>query len=168
MISKANYGILNPSKKWTNKFVLTSMRLVFVCFLQEIEDSKKTFAPSKWQEVNKHRKFDDDFHIRNQLEFTCRIWDDSPISFKTMIFSLQSFWNWSAKPIPRNFCWVLLMQPEKNRYQTYLGIKYKVQKDNDYFLEKIVRILTQFQNWYMDFYTCKKNSKRNKGLIKCC
>ena len=36
------------------------------------------------------------------------------------------------------------MQPEKNRYQTYLGIKSKVQKDNDYFLEKIVRILTQF------------------------
>ena len=43
MISKANYGILNPSLKWTNKFVLTSMRLVFVCFLQEIEDTKKTF-----------------------------------------------------------------------------------------------------------------------------
>ena len=34
--SKANYGILNSSKK-------TTMQLVFVRFLEEIEDIKKTF-----------------------------------------------------------------------------------------------------------------------------
>ena len=43
IISKANYGILNSSKKRTNKFVFTTMRLVFVRFLEEIEDTKKTF-----------------------------------------------------------------------------------------------------------------------------
>ena len=43
IISKANYGILNSSKKRTNKVVFTTMRLVFVRFLEEIEDTKKTF-----------------------------------------------------------------------------------------------------------------------------
>ena len=43
IISKANYGILNSSKKQTNKFVFTTMRLVFVRFLEKIEDTKKTF-----------------------------------------------------------------------------------------------------------------------------
>ena len=34
---------VNSSKKRTNEFVLTSMQHVFVCFLEEIEDSTKTF-----------------------------------------------------------------------------------------------------------------------------
>ena len=43
LILKANYGILNSSKKRSNKFVFTTMRLVFVRFSEEIEDTKKTF-----------------------------------------------------------------------------------------------------------------------------
>ena len=31
------------SKKWTNEFDFTSIRLVLVRFLEEIEDAKKTF-----------------------------------------------------------------------------------------------------------------------------
>ena len=34
---------MNSSKKWTNEFVFTPMRHVFVHFLEEIEDTKKTF-----------------------------------------------------------------------------------------------------------------------------
>ena len=40
LISKANCQAVNSSK---NEFVFTSMRRVFVCFLEEIEDSKKAF-----------------------------------------------------------------------------------------------------------------------------
>ena len=43
LISKANYQALNSSKKRTNEFVFTTMRRVFVRFLEEIEDSKKAF-----------------------------------------------------------------------------------------------------------------------------
>ena len=43
LISKANCQALNSSKKQTNKFVFTSMRSVFVHFLEEIENSKKAF-----------------------------------------------------------------------------------------------------------------------------
>ena len=43
IISKANYGTLNSSKKWTKKFNFTTMILVFVRFLEEIEGIKKTF-----------------------------------------------------------------------------------------------------------------------------
>ena len=43
LISKANYQAMSSSKKRTNEFVFTSMRRVFVCFLEEIEDSKKAF-----------------------------------------------------------------------------------------------------------------------------
>ena len=43
LISKANCQAVNSSKKWTNEFVFTSMRRVFVCFLEEMEDSKKVF-----------------------------------------------------------------------------------------------------------------------------
>ena len=43
LISKANCQAVNSSKKRTNEFVFTTMRRVFVCFLEEIEDSKKTF-----------------------------------------------------------------------------------------------------------------------------
>ena len=46
LISKANCQAMNSSKKTNkqmNEFVLTSMRRVFVCFLEEIEDSKKAF-----------------------------------------------------------------------------------------------------------------------------
>ena len=32
------------SKKWTNEFDFTTMRLVFVHFLEKIEDTKKTFG----------------------------------------------------------------------------------------------------------------------------
>ena len=31
------------SKKWTKEFNFTTMRLVFVCLLEEIEDTKKAF-----------------------------------------------------------------------------------------------------------------------------
>ena len=34
---------MNSSKKRTNEFVFTTMKRVFVRFLEEIEDSKKTF-----------------------------------------------------------------------------------------------------------------------------
>ena len=43
LISKANCQTVNSSKKRTNEFVFTSMRCVFVRFLEEIEDSEKTF-----------------------------------------------------------------------------------------------------------------------------
>ena len=43
LISKANCQAVNSSKKRTNEFVFTTMRRVFVCFLEEIEDSKKAF-----------------------------------------------------------------------------------------------------------------------------
>ena len=44
IILKENCHSLNSSKKQTNEFVFTSMQRVFVCFLEEIEDSKKTFG----------------------------------------------------------------------------------------------------------------------------
>ena len=43
LISKANCQAVNSSKKRTNEFVFTTMRSVFVRFLEEIEDSKKAF-----------------------------------------------------------------------------------------------------------------------------
>ena len=43
LISKANCQAVNSSKKRTNEFAFTSMRRVFVRFLEEIEDSKKAF-----------------------------------------------------------------------------------------------------------------------------
>ena len=43
LISKANCQAVNSSKKRTNEFVFTTMRRVFVRFLEEIEDTKKTF-----------------------------------------------------------------------------------------------------------------------------
>ena len=43
LISKANCQAMKSSKKRTNEFVFTSMRRVFVRFLEEIEDSKKAF-----------------------------------------------------------------------------------------------------------------------------
>ena len=43
LISKANCQAMNSSKKGTNEFVFTTMQRVFVCFLEEIEDSKKAF-----------------------------------------------------------------------------------------------------------------------------
>ena len=43
LISKANCQAVNSSKKRTNEFVFTSMRRFFVRFLEEIEDTKKTF-----------------------------------------------------------------------------------------------------------------------------
>ena len=43
LISKANFQTVNSSKKWTREFVFTTMRRVFVCFLEEIEDTKKNF-----------------------------------------------------------------------------------------------------------------------------
>ena len=43
LILKANCQVVNSSKKQTNEFVFTSMQHVFVCFLEEIEDSKKAF-----------------------------------------------------------------------------------------------------------------------------
>ena len=43
LISKENFQAVNSSKKRTNEFVFTTMRRVFVSFLKEIEDTKKTF-----------------------------------------------------------------------------------------------------------------------------
>ena len=47
IISKANYGILNSSKKRTNKFdfttVISQVNLFLFVFLEEIEDTKETF-----------------------------------------------------------------------------------------------------------------------------
>ena len=43
LISKANCQAVNSSKERTNEFVFTSMRCVFVRFLEEIEDSQKAF-----------------------------------------------------------------------------------------------------------------------------
>ena len=43
LILKASCQAVISSKKRTNEFVFTTMRCVFVCFLEEIEDTKKTF-----------------------------------------------------------------------------------------------------------------------------
>ena len=43
LILKANCQALNFSKKRANKFVLTTMPHILVCFLEEIEDTKKSF-----------------------------------------------------------------------------------------------------------------------------
>ena len=43
LISKANCQAVNSSKKRPNELVFTSMRCVFVSFLEEIEDTKKAF-----------------------------------------------------------------------------------------------------------------------------
>ena len=43
IISKANCQAVNSSKKQTNVFVFTTMRRVFIVFLEEIEDPIKTF-----------------------------------------------------------------------------------------------------------------------------
>ena len=43
VISKANCQAVISSKKRTNNFVFTIMRRVFVCFLEEIEDTKMYF-----------------------------------------------------------------------------------------------------------------------------
>jgi hypothetical protein len=43
LISKANYQAVNSSKKRTNEFIFTTIQRVFVRFLEEIEDTKKTF-----------------------------------------------------------------------------------------------------------------------------
>ena len=43
LISKANCQPVNSSKKPTNELFFTTMRRLFVRFLEEIEDTKKTF-----------------------------------------------------------------------------------------------------------------------------
>ena len=43
LISKANCQAVDSSKKRTNEFVFTTMRRVFIHFLEEIEDTKKAF-----------------------------------------------------------------------------------------------------------------------------
>ena len=43
LISKAICQVVTSSKKRTNEFVFTTMKLIFVCFLEEIEDTKKPF-----------------------------------------------------------------------------------------------------------------------------
>ena len=42
-ISKSNCQAVNSSKNRRNEFVITSMRRVFVRFLEEIKESKKAF-----------------------------------------------------------------------------------------------------------------------------
>ena len=46
LILKANYQAINSSKKGTNEFGFTTMQRVLVRFLEEIEDTKKTFQNS--------------------------------------------------------------------------------------------------------------------------
>ena len=43
LISKANCQAVNSSTKRMNEFVFTTIRHVFVRFLEEIEDTKKAF-----------------------------------------------------------------------------------------------------------------------------
>ena len=43
LIWKANCQAVNSSKKRTNEFIFTTMRRDFISFLEEIEDTKKTF-----------------------------------------------------------------------------------------------------------------------------
>ena len=43
IILKANCQAVNSSKKRTNEFVFTNMRRAFIRFLEEIEDTKKSF-----------------------------------------------------------------------------------------------------------------------------
>ena len=43
LISKDNCQAMKSSKKQTNEFIFTTMRRIFVRFLEEIEDIKKTF-----------------------------------------------------------------------------------------------------------------------------
>ena len=43
IISKANCQAVDSSKKRKNEFVFTTMRRVFIHFLEEIEDYKKAF-----------------------------------------------------------------------------------------------------------------------------
>ena len=43
LILKANCQAVNSSTKRMNEFVITTMRRVFVRFLEEIEDTKRTF-----------------------------------------------------------------------------------------------------------------------------
>ena len=43
LFSKCFMGSSISSKKQTNEFVFTSMQIVFVPFLEEIDDLKKTF-----------------------------------------------------------------------------------------------------------------------------
>ena len=43
LILKANYQAMNSSKKQTNEFISTTMRRVFVYFMEEIEDKKRHF-----------------------------------------------------------------------------------------------------------------------------
>ena len=43
LISKANCQAMNSSKTRMNEFIFTTMRRVFVRFLEEVEVTKKTF-----------------------------------------------------------------------------------------------------------------------------
>ena len=43
LILKENSQAVNSSKKQTNEFVFTTIRRVFIHFLEEIEDTRKTF-----------------------------------------------------------------------------------------------------------------------------
>ena len=43
LISKASCQAVNSSKNQTYELIFTTMRHVFVCFWEEIEDTKKTF-----------------------------------------------------------------------------------------------------------------------------
>ena len=43
LISKANCQAVNSSKKQTNEFIFTTVRCVFVHFLEEIEDTTNAF-----------------------------------------------------------------------------------------------------------------------------
>ena len=43
LFSKANCQAVNSSIKQMNEFVFTTLQRVFICFMEEIEDTKKAF-----------------------------------------------------------------------------------------------------------------------------
>ena len=124
LISKANCQVVNSSKKRKNEFVLTTIRRVFVRFLEEIEDTKKTFRNyltfrgeifhifRAWMTIGRihNWNFRADHRIQQRIsENSCQLSRlahtnnqyESPIL--TNIFCLFTFWvyfylNWRLLP----------------------------------------------------------------------
>ena len=79
LISKANWQVVNSSKKRTNEFIFITMRCVFIRFLEEIEDTKKTF-----RNYLTFRKMS----IFNSSSFV-KIWSACSCEFKALFWT---FW----------------------------------------------------------------------------
>ena len=92
LILKANCQAMNSSKNWTNEFVFTTMRSVFIRFLEEIECTKKTFKITWPLGINGF-----DLKINGIIYLTQKIWKNlNHVSF----FGIS---NLSAQPIPSYF-----------------------------------------------------------------